>query len=195
MSLAEEDEVPKALVFDRSDEALSVRIAIGTLGRKLDACDAVRLGVALWPENRLEVRGEERIGVVNEMRGVSQETIDRVGQVARDLFHPSAIGIHSNACDVDLASLELDDEKDHVSHGPKDSKCLHCEEVARIEGSPVGVHKLPPGAPLLAFWSRDDARFTEYIGDCAAADVDAKSNADSISDLRVAPTEVVTGYG
>ena len=71
MWLSEEDEVAQTLVLDCSNEALSVWIAIGTLRRNLDACDALRTGVDLWPENRLEVRGEERISVVNEMGGVA----------------------------------------------------------------------------------------------------------------------------
>ena len=51
----------------------------------------------------------------------------------------------------------------------------------------MGVHELLPSSLLLAFWSWDDARFIEDIGDGSSADVNAKPDADGISYLCVAP--------
>ena len=110
MAQPEEDEVPEAFVLDASDEALSVWIAVGTLGRNLDARNALRIGLVRRPQNRLEVCGEERIGVVNEMGSIAQEAVN-----------------------------------------------------------------------------------IENVGDSTAADVDAQSDIDGISYLRVSPAEIVIG--
>ena len=71
MALAEEDEVAQALVFDGSDEALRVGIAFWALGRNLDAFAPLIVNVVFGPKNRLEVSGEERVGVMNEMTCVA----------------------------------------------------------------------------------------------------------------------------
>ena len=94
---------------------------------------------------------------------------------------------------MDLFRLELDDEEDHVPHGSKHAQCLNTEEVPRIQRLPVRVHQLLPGALLLSLRGGDDACFVENTGDGGAADVDTESNADSISDLRLSPGEILVG--
>ena len=169
---------------------------IGAPWRNLDEFDALIIGaIYSRSQNCLEVCGKERIGVVNEMCGVAQEAVDGLGQVACDLFHPGAVWIDANARDVDFASFKFDDEEHHVPHGPKDAKCLGGEEIACVQGLPMGVHQLLPSTLLLSLWGGDDACFIEDIGNGTAADVDAKSKIDGISDLCVSPAEIVFGYG
>ena len=103
MSLAEEYEVPETLVFDGSNEAFCEGIAVGAPGGNLDAFYTFRTSTVRSLQNRLEVSGEERVSVVNEMGSIAQEPIDGIGQIARHLLHPGAIGIQADASDVDLA--------------------------------------------------------------------------------------------
>ncbi len=55
------------------------------------------------------------------------------------------------------------------------------------------MYKLLPGALLVSLWRGYDARFVENIGNGGTADYYAESDAHRISDLRVAPAEIVVG--
>ncbi len=153
----------------------------------------LRAPIVLRPQNFLEVSVEKRVGVVDEMCGIAQEAVYWIGQVPCDLFHPGAIGIDANTRDVNLASLKLDDKEHHVPDSPKDSQGFDGKEVAGVEGVPVRVNKLLPRSVLVALRRRDNACFIEDIGNGGAADIDAESHIDGVSDFRVAPAEVVIG--
>src|SRR5881628_2487027 len=142
MLLAEEDEVVQALVLDRFHEPLRVRIAVRAPGWDLHAGDAPR------SQDIGERVREQRVSIVDQVFRLAEEAIDGVGQVARDLFHPLPGGIDSNPSYLDRASLDLQDEEDHVTDGAEDAENLDAEEVAGIQRLPVRLHE-PPRSPLL----------------------------------------------
>ena len=168
-------------------------IAVGTLGRNLDASSAVAFERTRRFEDRFERVSEERVAVVNEMLGIAQEPIDRIGEVASNLLHPLAVWIDANACDLDLASLELNHEEDRVANGSEDSQNLDVEEVTCVETVPMRPHELIPSPLLLAFRSGNDADPMEYVGDGVAADVDLQTFVHDVADLGVTPGEVLLG--
>ena len=130
---------------------------------------------------------------MNQVPRVTQKSVDRIGEVASDLLHPLAIGIDSNASDLDGTSLELHHEEHRVANGAEDPQDFHVEEVARVQAVPVRPHELLPGPPLLAFRSGDDARFMKDVGNSGSADIDLQTNIHCIANLGVTPGEILLG--
>ena len=54
-----------------------------------------------------------------------QKAVDRIGQIAGQLLHPSAIGLRVNPGDVHTAGLQLDHKEDEVP--PKTGQCEHLD--------------------------------------------------------------------
>jgi hypothetical protein len=91
MPLAEEDEVPQTLGFDWFNKSLCVRIAVRASGRNLHALNTLAIAEIGWLQDRLEPVREERVGVMNQVLCVAQESVGRVGETASDLLHPLTI--------------------------------------------------------------------------------------------------------
>ena len=107
MTLPEGDEVIQALVPDRLHEPLGVRIAVGTLSRRLHAGNAAR------SQDRNECLSEQRIPIVDEVLRAAEKPIDGIGEVSRNLLHPLPARINLNPGDFNSAALYLHDEGDH----------------------------------------------------------------------------------
>ncbi len=126
MPLAKEHEVVETLVFDGLHKTLGVRIQVRTPGRELDRLYAAR---AQQFSKRV---GEERIAVMNEVRGVEKKSIDGVGQISTNLPHPLAMGIDTDAADVHRPSSLLNNEEDKVAHRAEEPQCFDREEIASV---------------------------------------------------------------
>jgi len=66
---------------------------------------------------RPQQRGEQRVGIMDEIPGVAQESIDGVGEIASDLLRPLSVWIDTYACDLNCSSLEFHHEQDRVADG------------------------------------------------------------------------------
>ena len=64
--------------------------------------------------------------------GAAKETISRIQEVAGHLDHPSLVRINTNASDVNDASLQFDDEENHVPDGAEGAKGFNAEEIAGV---------------------------------------------------------------
>ena len=105
MSLAEKDEVIQALASDGFHKPLRMRVAVRALRRNPHA-----LHPSL-PQDCFERLREKRIAVVDQMRRISKEPVDRVGQVSRHLLHPFPVGVRGDAGDLHRTRLDRDDEE------------------------------------------------------------------------------------
>ena len=94
VALAEGDDAPETLLFNRPDKPLGIRVEIGTLRRQPNRVDTTtRQDLAVG----LRVEG---ISVVNEVARGPQKAIDRVGQIASQLLHPRAVRLRVDPSDV-----------------------------------------------------------------------------------------------
>src|SRR5262249_51140218 len=66
-----------------------------------------------------------------------QEPIFGIGEIARDLDHPRAVRLGTDAGDFDARSAELHDEVDVVPDQSTDGEDLHSEKITRRNGAPV----------------------------------------------------------
>jgi hypothetical protein len=81
------------------------RVEIRAVRRQLQASDA--RGAKDVPE----LLREERISVVDQVALADQETIDAIGEVARDLLHPRAMRLPHDAADLYPLGLDVDEEE------------------------------------------------------------------------------------
>src|ERR1700723_2160086 len=135
MTLAERDDMPEALLLDRSNEPLGVSVEVRAVRRKAQQVHPRRL------QGGPEVRGVEGIAIDDEVPEARQRTGRGVGEVAGDLRHPSAVGHAGDAGDVNASGLEVDDERHEVAHETPARERLDAEEVRRSNGTPVRLEK------------------------------------------------------
>ena len=133
MPLPEQHDLVKALGLDRQDEPLGVGVQIRAVGRQLEALHAS-------PAKKFpELIGEQRIAIVDEIACTPEETIDVVGEVAGDLFHPDPMRLSYDARDLDAPRLDVDDEEDEVAGQAGKREHLDSEEVGRRDRTQVAV--------------------------------------------------------
>ena len=98
---------------------------------------------------------------MDEEASVSKKAINRVRQVSRHLRHPVVVGLISDACDLDAARLEVDNEKHEVANQPAGGQHLNREEVGRRDRSPMSFQKRSPWDSLAALRCRLDSVLRE----------------------------------
>src|SRR5580698_8677817 len=135
MTLAERNDVPKALVLDRANEPLGVGVEIRASRRQAQQLHA--RGSQEVPE----VRRVEWIAIDDEVPEARQGARRGVGEVAGDLRHPSRVGCAGDAGDVNASGLEVDDERHEVAYEAAAGEHLDTEEVRRGDGTPVRLEK------------------------------------------------------
>src|SRR5215468_11383357 len=95
---------------------------------------------------------------MNQVALASQEPIDAIGQVARDLLDPSVVRMADQTGDVHAAGLEVDDEPDDVADEAAEREDLDGEEVGRGDHAEVRPkERLPWQSPSRA-WVRVPGR-------------------------------------
>ena len=83
---SEDHKVIQSLVAHCPHKPFRKCVAVRTLRQNGCALDAFGL------QHRSKGLGEQRIAIVDQVRGMAQETVLRIGQIASHLKHPSAIG-------------------------------------------------------------------------------------------------------
>ena len=77
------------------------------------------------------------------MLRVAKEAVLGTGDIARNLCHPSIVGVGCDASNVDRAGGNVDEEEDVVRDEPFDRVHLNAQEVGRCQAFPVGFEKWP----------------------------------------------------
>jgi hypothetical protein len=162
VSLAEGDDVIETLAPNGADEALGKSIQIRALGWEFEWLDA---SVA---EDGGEPHREEGVAIMNEESVFSQEAIERISQVAGNLFEELSTGPCGNVGDLDASRFEIDDKKDEIANEPSARENLDRKEIRGGDGAEVRSQE--GGPSRLAIRSRIDATLFQYAGDCAASD-------------------------
>ena len=117
MLLAERDDTMEALLFDRADEPLGIGVEIRAFRWQPDWLNiATRQDLAKDPR-------VEGIAVMNQLARGPQEAVDRIGQIAGHLLHPSAIGLWVDPGDVHPAGLQRDHEEDEIRRCCMNTRC------------------------------------------------------------------------
>ncbi len=83
---------------------------------------------------------------MNEVRGVTQEAVGWVEQMAGDLLHPGSVGFDAKTGDMHSSSPKLDDEEHHHPNAADAANRLDSKEIATVEGGPVTRQEVPPGS-------------------------------------------------
>jgi hypothetical protein len=138
MTLAKWNNMPQALGFDRTHKSFGKRVQVGTVCRESQEFDIGR------GQELLEVVRVQWVSVDDEVAETIEWAGDGIGQVARDLRHPRAVGMGRDARDVDSTRLEVDDEENQVTYEAADGEDLDAEEVRGGDGTPVRLEKRVP---------------------------------------------------
>src|SRR6187549_543146 len=121
--LAKEDHSLQAFLFDRPDESFGESVQVWRTWRKPH-----RLGSG-FGENAKELRGVERIAVVNKIMLCLQDSVFTVGDVAPNLLHPQSIGALGDSAELNVSGRELDEEENHEALEALQGPDLHGEEI------------------------------------------------------------------
>jgi predicted nuclease of predicted toxin-antitoxin system len=97
---------------------------------------AERLTAALREVGADQLRGAVSSVEPDEVRGLSQEPLVPVEQVATHLLHPLARRVHHDPADLNGAALDVHDEEHEVPHRTADAESLDREEIGRVECLP-----------------------------------------------------------
>ena len=186
MSFAEDDEMIETLGPDGLHESLRMRIAVRAAGGGGHAMHT--LGFKQCRPRRCE----KWIAVVNEVRGVTQEAVGWVEQMAGDLLYPGCVGIDAKTGDMHCSRPKLDDEEDHHPNAADDAKRLDSKEIASVEGGPVTRQEVPPRSLSPPLWRRFKPRLGQDSRHCGPPDFDLQPT-QGIPDLRVSSAEIFLG--
>src|SRR5882672_2627573 len=163
--LPEEDHAAQTFLFDGTHEPLGESIQIGRFWRQSNNVDAVP------DENAAECVGVFRIPIENQVSLAAKKAVVRVGQIARDLRHPTVIRIGSNARDLYGAAGDVDKEQDVVCDKSLDRADLDSEEISCRQAFPMSSEKRRPRGVLVSLRGGLNTVFSENISDGAASDL------------------------
>ena len=122
---SEENHSVQALGFYRAHEALGESVQIRRSWRQANNIHA-RPG-----ENPPECVRVFCVSIHNEVTRISKKAIIGIGDIARDLGHPSVVRMWGNTCDVDFSRRDIDEEEEVVRDQPLEREDLHTLEVGR----------------------------------------------------------------
>ena len=163
MSLAKWNNMPQALAFDGTNRSFGNRVQIGTVCRESREFDIGR------GQQVLEVVRVQWVSVDDEVAESLEWTSHDVGQIARDLRHPLAVGTGDDARDVNSTCLQVDDEEHQVTHEASDGGDLDAEEVRGGDGTPMRLQKRFPRHGPSAHGRGLDAVVLENALNCRAS--------------------------
>ena len=119
VGLAEGDDVVEAFASNGADEAFRKGIQIGAPSGQPNGLDSS------ITEYARELVSKQRVAVVDEVAVLAQEAVERVCQVAGDLFEELSAGLRRDVRDLDPAGLKIHDEKHEVAHEARSiSPCI-----------------------------------------------------------------------
>ncbi|MCG3175006.1 MAG: hypothetical protein GMKNLPBB_03340 [Myxococcota bacterium] len=121
-----------------------------------------------------------------------KETFDGIGQVARQLRHPCAVGIRHDAGDLHLTGGQIDHEEHGVAHQTEGCPHLDAEEVGGGKRLPVGAQKLPPRGAFGSLRYGLKSVLFEDVGHGPPTDPMTQIGQGAL-DARVPPSSVLLG--
>ena len=83
-----------------------------------------------------ELRGEQRVAIMNQVALAIQDSVDGIGQIPADLAHPQAVGSGRDAGNLHLARRQLDEEQHDEPLQPSPGPHFHGEESRRPRSAP-----------------------------------------------------------
>ena len=120
-----------------------------------------------------------------------QEPVFAIGEIARDLVHPSSIGLRQDPGDIDPPSLEVDHEENEVSDEARSRDHFDAEEVGSANRSPVCLQERFPRHSPLPHGIKPVVEKDSF--DRVATDLMAQV-VERSSDSRVTPARVFAGH-
>jgi hypothetical protein len=108
-----------------------------------------------------DVGSEYRVTIHDDAGLPQQESIDHVGQIAQDLNHPFLVGFAHNAGHLDMAGLQVHDNKHRVAHRTDQRHHFHLEKVHGRNGTPVRFQERDPRHVFAALRSRFNPVFSQ----------------------------------
>jgi len=89
----------------------------------------------------------------------TQKTTKGIGEISSDLLHPVTIWLGENSSYLNLASREVNHEKDQMAYQPSGSPNLNGKEIRRSKGIPMSFQEGFPRSFLAPFRAWNDAIF------------------------------------
>jgi hypothetical protein len=164
--LAERHDSVETLDSNRTDKPFSVGIQIRATRRELDALHASGF------QNLGKPLGEQRIAVMNQIADTAEKPIDRVSEMASNLFGPADMRHASRG--------QLDDKHHPIAHDAESREHFDGEEVGGGHLAEVSLEKLLPPGLSLALRSRLQAGINENPSDSIAMSWPRLNNAPRI---------------
>jgi hypothetical protein len=162
--LAEEDHAIEALLLDRSNESFGVGVQVGrAVGQAHDFDTGILQEI---PERD----GELGIPVEDEEPFLSEGSIDGIGEVPADLYHPRFTWTGRDSSNVDATCCEFDHEEDIERDESTRCPDLDGEEVRGGKYVPVGLEELTPRRPFASLRSGVDSVLSKDVTDRGAPD-------------------------
>jgi hypothetical protein len=115
-----------------------------------------------------------RVAVENRIPRAAKEAIAHVGDVARDLRHPSVVRMRGNAGDVYGSGGEVDKEQYVLRYETSHRADFDAQEVGGRQTFPVSLQKRRPSGVCAPLGSGLDPVVSEDIGDSAASNLMSK---------------------
>jgi hypothetical protein len=117
----------KALIFDRPDKSFSICIQIRASLWRFDHLDTCSL------QDLRKFLGEKRIPIMNNVSLTTQESADRIGEIAAHLFHPLAVCLWDNSGDFHFSTSEFNSKQHHIACQSAPRVNFNREEVNRCQ--------------------------------------------------------------
>ena len=104
-----------------------------------------------------------RISVENQIPLAAKDAVLGIGDIARNLRHPSIVGVGCDAGNVDRSGGDVDEEQDVIRDQPLDRVHLDAQEVGRCQALPVGFEKRRPSSLPVSLRGGLDAVFSQDV--------------------------------
>jgi hypothetical protein len=157
-SFAKEDHSVQTFFLDRLDESLGKSVQVGRTRRKLHGLDTS------FSKNPEELRGVERISIVDQVTVCFQDSALAVSHVSADLLHPETVRAPRDTSELNASRRELDEEKNHETLQAVQCPDLHGKEVCSGNLIKVSRDEFFPGRLSFTFWSGFNAVTLEDVG-------------------------------
>jgi len=144
------DNSVQALRLDGQDETFGERVQIRTPRGESD------WNSTATSEHLPETDRVQRIPVHDDISGIPQEAVERIGQIASHLLHPFFARLSRNANNLHFSCLQPHHEKNVVANDPYKCEILDGEEVQSGQGLPMCLNKSFPRCTAPSFRRRFD---------------------------------------
>ena len=141
VSLAERDHAREQLASDAANEAFRESVQVRRKGRQLD-----RLNSRVTQDIACLLR-EDRVIVQDEVSLVTEESVEVVAQLSKDVGAPNAMALLNDSTERDDSSLEVDHEENLVAHETLPGENLNVEEVSSADMAHMGPKEGRPRVP------------------------------------------------